>query len=287
MKSLIESGKDITIYGGGFLGSELSVALKQASAKYGNSIHQVIPEEGNMSLVFPSFLSKWITQKLRDYGVIIHQQSKIDSISLGDNKLLLNLNTGQKISTDHLILAAGILPNVELAFKSGLEIDEIHGGIVTNAELEARRDVFAAGDVISFYDVTLGRRRVEHHDHAVLSGITAGTNMTGKRKLFKHQSMYWMDLGPSISFEAVGLTDSTLSTVSVWTKNDESGNSIPVDGSNIDFNKGLIFYLKDLKIVGMVMFNIPSKVNVAKNILMSGKTSQDINHLIEKFELYS
>jgi hypothetical protein len=30
-----------------------------------------------------------------------------------------------------------------------------------------------------FYDVKLGRRRVEHHDHAVVSGRLAGENMTG------------------------------------------------------------------------------------------------------------
>lgn len=51
-----------------------------------------------------------------------------------------------------------------------------------NAELEARHDVFVAGDVSCFYDMTLGRRRVEHHDHAVVSGRLAGENMVGLRK---------------------------------------------------------------------------------------------------------
>ena len=39
-----------------------------------------------------------------------------------------------------------------------------------NAELEARTNLYAAGDAACFYDVALGRRRVEHHDHAVVSG---------------------------------------------------------------------------------------------------------------------
>ena len=38
---------------------------------------------------------------------------------------------------------------------------------------------FQAGDAASFYDVRLGRRRVEHHDHAIVSGRLAGENMTG------------------------------------------------------------------------------------------------------------
>jgi programmed cell death 8 (apoptosis-inducing factor) len=37
-----------------------------------------------------------------------------------------------------------------------------------------------AGDAASFNDEMLGRRRVEHHDNAVISGRVAGENMTGK-----------------------------------------------------------------------------------------------------------
>ena len=38
-----------------------------------------------------------------------------------------------------------------------------------NAELEARQNLYVAGDAASFFDIALGRRRVEHHDHAVVS----------------------------------------------------------------------------------------------------------------------
>ena len=58
--------------------------------------------------------------------------------------------------------------------------------------------MWVAGDVASFYDVTLGRRQEEHHDHAVVSGRLAGGNMAGGRKAYGHQSMFWSDLGPEI-----------------------------------------------------------------------------------------
>ena len=35
--------------------------------------------------------------------------------------------------------------------------------------MEARENLYVAGDAASFYDIALGRRRVEHHDHAVVS----------------------------------------------------------------------------------------------------------------------
>lgn len=40
-----------------------------------------------------------------------------------------------------------------------------------------------------FYDVKLGRRRVEHHDHAVVSGRLAGENMTGAGIRLKYISL--------------------------------------------------------------------------------------------------
>lgn len=71
-----------------------------------------------------------------------------------------------------------------MAKTSGLEIDSNNGGFVVNAELEARKDLFVAGDAASFFDQKLGRRRVEHHDHAVVSGRLAGENMAGLREDF-------------------------------------------------------------------------------------------------------
>jgi programmed cell death 8 (apoptosis-inducing factor) len=62
--------------------------------------------------------------------------------------------------------------------------------------MEARSDVFAAGDCTSYHDIVLGRRRVEHYDHAVESGKIAGLNMTGAKKPYVHQSMFWSNVYP-------------------------------------------------------------------------------------------
>ena len=49
---------------------------------------------------------------------------------------------------------------------TGTKMDE---KMQVNAELEARQNLYVAGDAASFFDIALGRRRVEHHDHAVVS----------------------------------------------------------------------------------------------------------------------
>ena len=66
-----------------------------------------------------------------------------------------------------------------------------------------------------------GRRRIEHHDHAVVSGKLAGRNMTGGSHAYKYQSMFWSDLGPNIGYEAIGKIDSSLPTVGIWAHKDQ------------------------------------------------------------------
>ena len=56
-----------------------------------------------------------------------------------------------------------------------------------------------------------------------MTGRLAGENMTGKRKAYSHQSMFWSDIGPDIGFEAIGLVDSRLKSVSVFTDQSQGG----------------------------------------------------------------
>lgn len=41
-------------------------------------------------------------------------------------------------------------------------------------------------------------------------------------KPYRHQSMFWSDLGPNVGYEAIGIVDSSLPTVGVFAKSDES-----------------------------------------------------------------
>ncbi len=55
----------IVVVGGGFLGSELAIALATFGKEHKWSVSQVMPEEGNMALVFPTYLMKWTTDKMK------------------------------------------------------------------------------------------------------------------------------------------------------------------------------------------------------------------------------
>ncbi|KAI9319864.1 apoptosis-inducing factor, mitochondrion-associated, C-term-domain-containing protein [Dichotomocladium elegans] len=322
LNKIAKAGAHIAVVGGGFLGSELAVALAKRAEKEGLTVTQIFPEEGNMANVFPSYLTKWTTSRVRKLGVDVKTNSAIQSITSNEGKVVLELGNNENVTVDHVVVAVGIEPSVDIAREAGLEIDEKRAGVVVNAELEARSDVFAAGDMVSFHDVQLGRRRIEHHDHAVLSGRHAGENMVGAAKPYHHQSM--SDLGPEVGYEAVGLVDSQLSTVSVWAKAttkdtpamgagleaasprgaaaagvapatadpDASAQDTPKPstGKNIfedeKFGKGLVFYVRDKKIVGLLLFNVFGKVQEARDIINAGYTSEQIDGLLKKFNLH-
>ncbi|XP_032223034.2 apoptosis-inducing factor 1, mitochondrial [Nematostella vectensis] len=328
LDKITKGAKSIVIIGGGFLGSELACALGHKAKKEGLEVTQLFPETGNMGKVLPTYLSDWTTERVRQEGVKVVPGVSVENVSLKKNQLALGLSNGEKVNADHVIVAVGLKPNVELADSAGLEVDPVLGGFHVNSELEARSNIWVAGDAACFYDPKLGRRRVEHHDHAVVSGRLAGENMTGAGKPYWHQSMFWSDLGPDVGYEAIGLVDSSLPTVGVWakaTKEDTpkavveatgegmrseteqvaeamtlSNPSIkieeitipaapsppPVQEEEESFGKGVVFYMKDKRVVGVVMWNVFNRMPIARKVIKEGKEWEDLGELSKLFNIH-
>lgn len=331
----LQPGSKIAIIGGGFLGSELACALAKFSEirEKKLDVYQLFHEEGNMGKILPEYLSYWTTDRVREEGVKVWPKTQIKAAAVQDKKLLLTLTDDSCLLVDHAIIAVGSEPNTDLAKTSNLEVDPKFGGFVVDAELRARSHLYVAGDAACFYDPKLGRRRVEHHDHAVVSGRLAGENMAGKNKPYTHQSMFWSDLGPRIGYEAIGLVDSSLPTVAVFAKMNppevipdtseklQAANAtvIPASATTTgsasakasvlnhtgivkaeekpaiaakkeeekdDFNKGVIFYLRDEKVVGVVLWNVFNRIGTARKIIAQHTHYDDLNEVAKLFNLH-
>ncbi|XP_034539359.1 apoptosis-inducing factor 1, mitochondrial isoform X4 [Notolabrus celidotus] len=309
--------KSITIIGGGFLGSELACALGRRSHESDLEVIQMYPEKGNMGKVLPEYLSNWTTDKVKREGVKIISEALVKSVTCKDDKLEILLKDGRLVKTDHIVASVGLEPNVDLAKSAGLEVDSDFGGFRVNAELQARSNIWVAGDAACFYDIRLGRRRVEHHDHAVVSGRLAGENMTGANKPYWHQSMFWSDLGPDVGYEAIGIVDSSLPTVGVFAKatakdtpraaTEKSGTGIrsesetedtaispvaastpapAVEGQRDDYGKGVIFYLRDKVVVGIILWNVFNRMPIARKIIKDGEEHADLNEVAKLFNIH-
>ncbi|XP_078045041.1 apoptosis inducing factor isoform X2 [Augochlora pura] len=337
--------KNIVIVGGGFLGSELACSLAR-NLPEDKTVYQIYKEKFIMDQVLPQYLSEWATKKAMLEGVQCISSSEVVDYCYKNGKLSLILSEGNTIDADQVIVAVGVEPNTDLAASSHLETDPIIGGFLVNAELEARSNLWVAGDAACFYDIKLGRRRVEHHDHAVVSGRLAGENMTGAGKPYLHQSMFWSDLGTEVGYEALGIVDSSLPTVGVFAKSSNSNSSTPVSSSNDpehslqkktlsstqssvkselvtqkvessdqqassieaetdksecddsklvtaeeskkenNFGKGVIFYLRDDIVVGIVLWNLFNRMSIARQVLARGTKYDDLNEVAKLFTIH-
>ena len=98
--------RSITIFGGGFLGSELAVALGNRGRKSGLEVIQVYQEAGNMGKVLPDYLSEWTTDKVRSEGVTVLPNTTVKSVAKGDSSnLKVTMNSGKVLDTDHMVVA--------------------------------------------------------------------------------------------------------------------------------------------------------------------------------------
>lgn len=220
-------------------------------------------------------------------GVNLIPSATVKAVQLDKSQLSLELTNGETVKSDYAVVAVGLAPNVDLAESSNLEVDDSLGGYRVNAELEVRSNLWAAGDAACFYDQKLGRRRVEHHDHAVVSGRLAGENMTGAGKPYWHQSMFWSDLGTEVGFEAIGIIDSSLPTFGVFAKNGEATEEDFREPTEADkFKKGVIFYQRNDTVVGIVLWNLYNNMHIARRVLNDGVAKQDLNEVAKLFALY-
>jgi NADPH-dependent 2,4-dienoyl-CoA reductase/sulfur reductase-like enzyme len=148
------------------------------------------------------------------------------------------------------VAGIGIRPNIELAGAAGLKVGD---GIIVNEQLQTSHpDIYAVGDVANFFHSALGKRvRVEHEDNAIQMGRIAGRNVAGASDAYTHAPMFYSDLF-DLGYEAVGEINSELQTFSDWQE---------------PFKKGVVYYLDDGQVRGVVLWNVREKVDEARALL--------------------
>jgi 3-phenylpropionate/trans-cinnamate dioxygenase ferredoxin reductase subunit len=104
-----------------------------------------------------------------------------------------------------VVVGAGVMPDVMLPRRAGLELGE-SGGVACSASLESSvAGVYAAGDVCEYDSRLHGRRlRVEHFDVAAQQGKTVARAMLGRDVVHEAVPYFFSDLADWASMEYVG-----------------------------------------------------------------------------------
>lgn len=246
LRALSESGDRFLVIGGGFIGSEIAAALTMA----GKKVSMVFLEDAVGALIYPSDLAHYLNDYYRSKGIEVIPNDAAVSVEPAGQRSIVMTKNGQRFEVDGVVAGIGIRPNIELAQQAGLEVGN---GILVNDKLQTSdADIFAAGDAANFYHAGLGKRmRVEHEDNAIAMGKQAGRNMAGANEPYTHIPMFYSDLF-DLGYEAVGELSSRLDTFADWQE---------------PFRKGVIYYLNDGRVRGVLLWNVWDNVPAARLLL--------------------
>lgn len=245
LRALAAHAERIAVVGGGYIGSELAAALVQQGVD--TVLVHSTPTLG--SDVFPADLAEHFAAMFREAGVELVGGREVVGGVAGDAGVRLDLEGGDTVVADAVVSGLGIEVRSELAEAAGIRTGD---GIVVDARLRTDRpDVYAAGDAAEYPDRILGRRRVEHVDNAEQMGRQAGRNLAGAEEEYTHTPYYYSAVFGT-RYEAVGTLDGSLETVEDWAEPRE---------------RGVVYYLDEDRVVGVLLWNVPDATDDARAVL--------------------
>lgn len=236
----------IAVVGGGHIGMEIAAGLTRHPCE----VLWILPGKGPGAGFFPAGLVQFLADEYRRHLIDLVPEQRVTHIDTSGEHLVLCTDGDGRYAADCAVLGIGIDPADGLAARMGIETDD---GIPVNEHMQTSlKDVYAAGDVARVHRRALDRElRVEHEDNALQMGAAAGRSMAGTATTYGETPMFYSDLFEH-GYEAVGEIDSGLETVEDW-----------IDG----YRKGVVYYLRDHRPVGVLLWNVWGRVDDARKLI--------------------
>lgn len=217
--------KRAVVLGGSFLGVEIGMTLVALDldvtiVEFGARLLPYL-DSADLSADFQRYVeSRGISVVLNDTAVAFHGEDHVEE---------LETVSGRRIPCELAVICIGVLPATEFLQGSGIALE--NGRVVVDELLRTNApQVFAAGDVATFYDPVFARRRhIEHWDNAVKQGRLAARNMMGRRLPYDEVSYFFCSFG-EIDFNMLG-----------WPAETEER----IGRGTIESRSFALFYLKD------------------------------------------
>jgi NADPH-dependent 2,4-dienoyl-CoA reductase/sulfur reductase-like enzyme len=247
LRAMTERGDHFVVIGGSFIGSEIAAALTMV----GKKATMILRENAICENFFPSDLAHFLNEYYREKGVEVVTGDSAASIQKEGDRIMVRAGSGRVFEADGVVAGIGIHPNLDLAKEAGLKVND---GIIVNEHLETSEPgIYAAGDAANFFHTALDKRkRVEHENNAVEMGKLAGRNMAGADEIYDHIPMFYSDLF-DLGYEAVGELSSKMKTIADWHEE--------------PFKKGVVYYMDDGRVCGVLLWNVWDKVEAARALM--------------------
>jgi len=246
-------GKRMVIVGAGYIGLEVAAVCRAA----GLDVTVVEMADRVMSRVVSPQISAFYQAEHEQHGVKFLLSAQLAALR-GKNKVTsVELANGDSISADLVLLAAGVVPNVELAQDAGLVID--NGIAVDDRCRTSDAHVYAIGDCCSHPSNIYGRRlRLESVHNALEQAKTAVNNICGVEDHYSQVPWFWSDQY-DIKLQIAGLS--------------QGFDRVVLRGEPAD-RKFSCFYLRKQKLIAVDAVNSPKEFMRSK-VLIAAQTTLD------------
>jgi NAD(P)H-nitrite reductase large subunit len=215
IREAMDGAKTTVVVGGSYIAYELAEAFRH----HGLGVVWLIRGPRFLRRVLDEDGGALVDDIARSAGVDVRYHVEVKEVHSRDGVVCgVTTTNGEHIQCDMIGVGLGTKMNVDFLKTTSVTV---RGGIVTNEYLETNvPDIFAAGDVAEFFDVSIGlHNQMGTWNNSVSHGRIAGANMLGDRKFYNDVPMYSTGLFDS-RIRVMGLTPENVPDLESWERLD-------------------------------------------------------------------
>jgi NAD(P)H-nitrite reductase large subunit len=233
IRERMNTAKHAVVVGGSYIAYELAEAFRH----HGLTVTWLIRGPRFLRRVLDEDGGALVDDIAHTAGVDVQYGGEVAEVHSRDGQVCgVTTTKGDYLQCDIIGVGLGVKMNVDFLKATPITV---RGGIVTNEYLETNvPDVFAAGDVAEFFDVSIGlHNQMGTWNNSVSHGRIAGANMLGERKFYNDVPMYSTGLFDS-RIRVMGLTPENVPDLESWEH---------LDAANRNYQR---LFFKDGRLVG-------------------------------------
>jgi 3-phenylpropionate/trans-cinnamate dioxygenase ferredoxin reductase subunit len=256
MSPEFQAGRKLLIIGGGYIGLEAAAAARQLG------LEVTLLEMANRILqrVAAAATSDYFRDLHTKHGVTLHESARMSRLLDDDGTVCgAELESGEIIKADLVLVGIGSNPNTELAQAAGLDCD--NGIRVSETCQTSDPNIYAAGDCSNF--VRNGQQiRLESVQNAADQGDLVARVLAGETVTYTALPWFWSDQY-DCKLQIVGLNHGHNQTV---IRPGSKDNSLSV------------WYYRDHQLLAIDAMNEPKSYAFGRKIIEAGKnpTQQEV-----------
>jgi 3-phenylpropionate/trans-cinnamate dioxygenase ferredoxin reductase component len=243
-------GRRAVIIGGGYIGLEAAASLRNRGMAV--TVLEAAPRV--MQRVTTPSVSGFYSRVHTEQGVDVVLDACIERIDALDAGLVVACSGGRAHAADVVIIAVGIVPNVELAHSAGLAVAD--GITVDELARTSDPDIVAAGDCTHHPSAIYGRDvRLESVQNAHEQASVAAATLCGKSEGYRALPWFWSDQY-DLKLQIAGLS--------------HGHDDIVIRGDLAAARSFAAFYFKQDRMLAVDAVNRPQEFMFGKKVIAGG-----------------